>query len=62
MKTKILNLCKKCIELLDGFDHQVAKKEEQGFCEMCGKKGIVQAVRINGKATHEQRDYSYPQD
>lgn len=59
---KILNLCRQCIKLLDGFNYQVAKKEERGTCEMCGNKGQIQAVRIDGKKTYEQRDYSYPQD
>ena len=50
--TKILNLCRQCIELLDGFSYQVARKEEKGTCEMCKKKCTVRAVRINGKKTY----------
>lgn len=59
---KILNLCRQCIELLDGFNHQVAPREEKGTCEMCGEKGIVRAVRIDGKKTYEQRDNSYSEE
>ena len=50
---KILNLCRQCIELLDGFSYQVARKEEKGSCEICGAKGTVRAVRINGKKTYD---------
>lgn len=60
--TKILNLCRQCIKLLDGFNYRVANKVERGVCEMCGAKGDVQAVRIDGKATHEQRDSSVPEE
>lgn len=60
--TKILNLCRQCIELLDGFDHQVAQREEKGVCEMCGAKGMLRPVRINGKKTYDKRDSSYNAD
>lgn len=60
--TEILNLCRQCVDLLDGFDYRVGKGEHSGVCEMCRKKGTVLLVRIDGKATHEQRDYSYPQN
>ena len=60
--TKILNLCRQCIELLDGFSYQVARKEEKGSCEMCGAKGTVRAVRIDGKKTYSQRDSSYNEE
>ena len=60
--TKILNLCRQCIELLDGFSYQVARKEEKGSCEICGAKGTVRAVRIDGKKTYSQRDSSYNEE
>ena len=59
---KILNFCRQCIELLDGFSYQVARKEEKGNCEMCGAKGTVRAVRIDGKKTYSQRDSSYNEE
>jgi RNase P subunit RPR2 len=60
---KILNACSKCLELLrDGFNIQVSKREERSTCEMCGAKGTVRAVRIDGKKTYDKRDSSYNAD
>ena len=60
--TKILNLCRQCIELLDGFSYQVARKEIKDKCEMCGAKGTVRAVRIDGKKSFGERDRSNDAD
>lgn len=60
---KILNVCSKCLELLvDGFNIQVSRREERSVCEMCGAKGTVRAVRIDGKKSFGERDSGYDEE
>ena len=60
---RIMKLCAKCYNLVkDAYDVKILKNmSKAGKCDFCGyPKMYGYEVQVNGKATNEERDYSYP--